>query len=92
MIFRSFFIFTILTSLQICVIAQNFNPIDSIINADVYLKVDKPESYDNKIVEINLHSSLGEYFAKKQADSFEESADLAIEALRRQLKKYKEIL
>ena len=38
---------------------------DNIISADVYLKVDKPESYDNKIVEIKLHSSLGEYFAKK---------------------------
>jgi CubicO group peptidase (beta-lactamase class C family) len=38
MIFRSFFIFTILTSLQICVIAQNFNPIDSIINAEISQK------------------------------------------------------
>ena len=27
---------------------------DTIINADVYLKVDKPEAYGNKIVEINI--------------------------------------
>ena len=63
---------------------------DSIINADVYLKVDKPESYDNKIVEIKLHSSSGEYFAKKQANSFEKSADLASQALRKQIIKNKE--
>ena len=63
---------------------------DSIINADVYLKVDKPESYDNKIVEIKIHSSFGEYFAKKKANSFEESTDLVSQALRKQILKYKE--
>ena len=62
---------------------------DSIINADVYLKVDKPGSFDNKIVEIKLHSSLGEYFAKKQANSFEESTDLVSQALRKQILKHK---
>jgi len=63
---------------------------DSIINADVYLKVDKPESYNNKIVEIKLHSALGGYFAKKQANSFEKSADLVFQALRKQIIKHKE--
>mgnify|MGYP003993563997 CR=1 FL=1 len=63
---------------------------DSIINADIYLKVDKPESYDNKIVEIKLHSSFGEYFAKKQANSFEKSTDLVSQALRKQIIKHKE--
>jgi putative sigma-54 modulation protein len=63
---------------------------DSIINVDVYLKVDKPESHNNKVVEIKLHSPLAEYFAKKQADSFEESTDLASQALRRQILKQKE--
>ena len=62
---------------------------DSIINAAVYLKVDKPESYDNKIVEIKLHSALGEYFAKKQANSFEKSIDLASQALKKQILKNK---
>tara|TARA_Y100000385_G_C12965267_1_gene581531 strand:+ start:737 stop:1024 length:288 start_codon:yes stop_codon:yes gene_type:complete len=63
---------------------------DSIINADIYLKVDKPASYDNKIVEIKLHSSDGEFFAKKQSNSFEESADLVAQALRKQILKHKE--
>ena len=63
---------------------------DSIINADIYLKVDKPESHDNKIVEIKLHASDGEFFAKKQSNSFEESADLVSQALRKQILKQKE--
>jgi len=63
---------------------------DFIINADVYLKVDKPESYDNKIVEIKLHSSSGKFFAKKQANSFEESTVLVSQALRKQIMKHKE--
>ena len=37
---------------------------DNIINADVYLKVDKPEAYRNKIVEIKLHCADGGFFAK----------------------------
>ena len=40
---------------------------DTIINTDVYLKVDKPEAYDNKIVEIKLHSAGGGFFARKQS-------------------------
>ena len=63
---------------------------DRIINADIYLKVDKPESHDNKIVEIKLHSSDGGFFAKKQSNSFEESADLASLALRKQILKNKQ--
>jgi len=63
---------------------------DNIINANIYLKIDKPESFDNKIVEIKLHSSLGEYFAKKQANSFEESVDLVSHALRKQILRHKE--
>jgi len=63
---------------------------DSIINADVYLKVDRPESYDNKIVEIKLHSSGVRYFAKKQANSFEESLDLVSQALKKQILKAKQ--
>ena len=43
---------------------------NSILNAEVFLKMDRPESYDNKIVEIKLHSSKHEYFAKKQSNSF----------------------
>lgn len=66
---------------------------DSIINAEVILKVVKPEAANNKEVELKLSIPSKDYlFAKKQADSFEEATDLAIEAVKRQLQKYKEKL
>ena len=66
---------------------------DGILSAEIILKVDKPETANNKIVEIKLSIPATDYlFAKKQADSFEEASDLAIEAIRRQLKKFKEKL
>jgi putative sigma-54 modulation protein len=67
---------------------------DGIISAEVLLRVDKPETNNNKISEIKLSlpSTTDYLFAKKQADSFEEATDLAVEAIRRQLKKHKEKL
>ena len=62
---------------------------DSIIKIDVFLKIDRPESPINKIVEIRIHTSKGERFAKKQCDTFEESVDLTIQALRKQVLKHK---
>ncbi|MFV0521789.1 MAG: ribosome hibernation-promoting factor, HPF/YfiA family [Mangrovibacterium sp.] len=64
---------------------------EGIISAEVIFKVDKPEVADNKIAEIKLSIPNSDYlFAKKHADSFEEAVDLSVEALRRQLKKFKE--
>ena len=62
---------------------------DGVINTDVFLKIEKPESPENKITEIHVHSSNGEYFAKKQCDTFEESIDVSVQALRKQLLKSK---
>ena len=61
----------------------------NMINDDVYLKVDKLDAHDNKVVEIKIHSSEGYFFAKKQSNSFEESTDLASQALRKQIIKNK---
>jgi putative sigma-54 modulation protein len=64
---------------------------DGIISAEVLLKVDKPESANNKIAEIKLSLPATDYlFAKKQADTFEEATDLAVDAIRVQLKKHKD--
>lgn len=61
-----------------------------IINAEVTLKVLKPEAAKNKISEIKISiPSNGYLFAKKQADTFEEATDLAVDALRKQLGKFK---
>lgn len=65
---------------------------DQILSSEVILKVDKKESHANKVVEIKMLVPGKELFAKKQGDSFEAAADEVVEALRRQIKKYKEKL
>jgi len=66
---------------------------EGIIGIEVIMKVDKPETANNKIAEIKLSIPGTDYlFAEKQSDSFEESIDLAIDAIRRQLTKFKEKL
>jgi ribosomal subunit interface protein len=66
---------------------------DGIISGEVILKVAKPETSNNKVAEIKLSIPANDYlFAKKQADTFEEAIDLAVDALRKQLFKFKEKL
>jgi len=65
---------------------------NGVIGSDVILKVDNSEKEDNKIVEIKILVKGSDLFAKKQSKSFEEATDSAVEALRKQLVKYKEKL
>jgi putative sigma-54 modulation protein len=62
---------------------------DNIISAEVFLRVDKDQEKENKLAEIKILMPGKELFAKKQCRTFEEAADLATEALRRQVKKHK---
>ena len=63
---------------------------DNITSCEVSLKVDKPESDNNKIVEIQLVLPGQTLFNSKQADSFEEAVLQAVDATKNQLSKYKE--
>lgn len=63
---------------------------DNIIDGEVFLRLDKSDSDENKVTEIKLKVPGKELFAKKQCKSFEQATDEVVEALRRQLKKYKE--
>ncbi len=65
---------------------------DDIIEAEVILRVDKADTSENKLAEIELDIPGDNLFAKKQSKSFEESVDLACDALRKQLMKRKEKL
>lgn len=65
---------------------------DGIISSEVTLRLDKSSTSDNKIAEIKLLGRGGEFFAKKQCTTFEEAIDLSCEALRTQVKKYKDKL
>ena len=61
-----------------------------ITGADVTLKVVKPETSMNKEAAILLTvPNTEDLFASKVADSFEEAVDLSLEALERQLEKFK---
>lgn len=63
---------------------------DDIMSADVILKVVKPESNLNKDASIKLKVKNDELFAGKTAETFEEAIDLSVDALGKQLAKYKE--
>jgi putative sigma-54 modulation protein len=64
---------------------------DGIITVEIILKVIKPETSNNKEVELKISIPSKDYlFAKKQADTFEEATDLAVEAIKRQISKIKE--
>lgn len=61
---------------------------DRVVDGEVFLRVNN-SAVENKTVEIKLNIPGGQLFAKEEAKSFEEATDLATEALRRQLRKFK---
>ncbi|MDR2949459.1 MAG: ribosome-associated translation inhibitor RaiA [Prevotella sp.] len=63
---------------------------DQIVDAEVILKVVKPEVANNKEASIKLNIKNGELFANKIADTFEEAVVQSIEALEKQVLKAKE--
>jgi putative sigma-54 modulation protein len=66
------------------------NLYDGVVESEVSLKLENSEKEDNKVTEIRLAIKGNDLFAKKQSKTFEESIDLAVEALRKQLVKHKE--
>jgi putative sigma-54 modulation protein len=65
---------------------------EGIVNAEVYLRLDKDQERENKIAEIKLEYPGGPLFAKKQSKTFEEATDGAIDALKKQITKQKQKL
>ncbi len=61
---------------------------DRLVDGEVFLRINN-EGIDNKTVEIKLKVPGNQLFAKEHARSFEAATDLATEALRTQLKKFK---
>jgi len=65
---------------------------DGIISSEVTLRLDKSSTSDNKICEIKMLGKGHEFFAKKQCESFEEATDMACEALKNQIRRFKDKL
>ena len=60
-----------------------------VISAEVTLKLDNTDTPENKIADVRLVLRGDDLYASKQSKSFEESVDACIDALKKQLEKYK---
>ena len=63
---------------------------DDIKKVEVSLKVVKPETAENKEAGVKVLVPNGELYANKICDTFEEAIYVCVEALEKQLVKYKE--
>ena len=62
---------------------------DNIVGCEVFLKVINDQTTENKVVEIRVEIPGNDLFASKQSKTFEEAADLCIDALKIQITKHK---
>jgi len=63
---------------------------DSILGANVNLRLDKSDTRDNKVAEIKILVNGNEMFCKRKSNSFEDAFDQSYEAIKAQLIRYKE--
>lgn len=63
---------------------------DRIEGATVYLKLDKDENKENKVVEVKLLIPGQDIFVKQKSKTFEAAVDNILDVLKVQLKKVKE--
>lgn len=63
---------------------------DRIIEVEVYLKVQKTRDKENKITDIRVFIPGEDVVVKKTAKTFEEGVSMAVDSLKRSLKKAKE--
>lgn len=63
---------------------------DRTTGAEVILKLDKDFEKGNKVATVTLHMPGEEMVAEQRARTFEEAVDEAVEALKRQVEKFKE--
>lgn len=64
--------------------------IDKVISCEVTLKIDKDDEKGNKVVIISIDLPGGNLVSEKKSKAFEESIELCIDALKKQLDRYKE--
>lgn len=63
---------------------------ERIIDGEVFMRLDKDDNMENKIIEVKLNIPRNQLFAKERAKTFEAAADLAIDALKKQIIKHKD--
>ncbi len=65
------------------------NLYEGVLGSEVVLRLDNSETRENKVAEIKLNLKGYDLFAKKQSKTFEEAANTAIDALKKQIEKHK---
>ena len=66
---------------------------DRIIDGQVVMKIEKDSNgVGNKMLELRVNVPNDQLLVKERGDKFEECTDLAIESMKRQVKKYKDKL
>jgi putative sigma-54 modulation protein len=60
-----------------------------IIDGEVTMRLNKDETQENKLVELKVRIPGQLLFTREQAKSFEAAADMAVDAMKRQLAKQK---
>lgn len=63
---------------------------DELQTVDVYLKVVKPETVENKEAQIKISIPNVDFFASKTCNTFEEAIDLSVDAIEKQIRKHRE--
>ncbi|MDC0176726.1 ribosome-associated translation inhibitor RaiA [Polaribacter sp.] len=63
---------------------------DKIVDAEVFLKVLNISDKENKLVEVKINIPGSELIIKREAKTFEEAVNAAVDNLKRQLKRSKE--
>lgn len=63
---------------------------DSIMQANVLLKIDKSDKKGNKICELRLEIPGNDLFAAKRSDSFEDAVQKCVEAIKHQASRWKD--
>lgn len=64
---------------------------DKIIDLDIKLKLDSHQKIKDKVIHILCHIPQSKLFVESSAKSFEEATDEAVEDLKRQIKRKKEL-
>ncbi len=63
---------------------------DRIVDGEVIMKVEKDDQNQNKTIEFKINIPGEQLFVKQKDRTFEAATDQAIEALKRQIKRYKQ--
>lgn len=64
--------------------------VENALNAMVTLRIDKDDELGNKVAGVKIEVAGAELIAERRCKTFEEAVDLCLDAIKKQIDKYKE--